>query len=100
MSDGARGGVTAWSDQGASEAGYHRGSTTGNSTGVIVEDGDDVSPGRDHPEFEGELCGLVGCGQLALVSGSAGLVKKEVAPLLLNAGDFVVDASRLCSYLG
>ena len=100
LSAAARAGVTASSDRGASEAGHHRGSTTGNSTGVIVEDGDDVSPGKDHPEFEGELCGLVVGGQLALVGGSVGLLKKEVAPLLLNSGDFVVYASRLRSYLG
>jgi hypothetical protein len=65
-----------------------------------VEDRDDVSPGKDHSEFEGELCGLVGGAQLALVGGSVGLLKKEVTPLLLNAGDFVVYTSRLRSYLG
>ena len=43
---------------------------------------------------------LVGGGQLALVGGGVGLVQEEVAPLLLNAGDFVVYASRLRSYLG
>jgi hypothetical protein len=55
LSAAARAAVTALSDRGASEAGHHRGSTTGNGTGVIVEDGDDVSPGKDHSEFEGEL---------------------------------------------
>jgi hypothetical protein len=55
-----------------------------------VEDGDDVSPGQDHSEFESELCGLVGRGQLALVGGRVGLLKEKVAPLVLNAGDFVV----------
>ena len=65
-----------------------------------MENGDDVSPGKDHSEFEGKLCGLVSGGQLAFVGGSVGLLKKQVAPLLLNAGDFVVYASRLPSYLG
>lgn len=51
-----------------------------NGTGVVVEDGDDVSPGKDHSEFEGELCGFVGSGQLAPVGGSVRLLKKEVAP--------------------
>ena len=51
------GSVTASSVLRTFEAGHHRGSTTGNSTGVIVEDGDDVSPGKDHSEFEGELWG-------------------------------------------
>ena len=96
----ARAGVTASSDRGAFEAGHHRGSTTRNGTRVVVEDGDDVSPSKDHSEFEGELSGLVGGCQLALVDGSVGLLKNEVAPLLLNSGDFVVYASRLRTYLG
>ena len=65
-----------------------------------MEDGNDVGPGKDDSELERELCGLIDCGQLALVGGSLGLLKKEIAPLLLNAGDFVVDAPRLPSYLG
>ncbi len=55
-----------------------------------MKDGDNVSTGKDHSEFEGELCGIVGGGQLAPVGGSVGLLKKEVAPLLLNARYFVV----------
>jgi len=82
-------GVTASSDRGTSQAGHYSCSTTGNGAGVVVEDGDDVSPGKDHSELEGELCGVVGFGQLALAGGRVGLVKKEVAPLLLNAGDLV-----------
>lgn len=72
------------------EAGQHGGSTTGNGTRVVVKDGDNVSTGKDHSEFEGELCGLIGGAQLAPVGGSVGLLKKEVAPLLLNARYFVV----------
>jgi hypothetical protein len=72
------------------EACRHRGSTTGNGTSIVVKDRDDVSPGKDHSEFEGELFGLVKGAELAPVGGSAGLVKKKVAPLLLNARDFVV----------
>ncbi len=55
-----------------------------------MKDGDNVSTGKDHSEFEGELCGLIGGAQLAPVGGSVGLLKKEVAPLLLNARYFVV----------
>jgi len=54
--------VTASSDLRTFEARCHRHSTTGNSTGVVVKDGDDVGPGKDHSEFEGELFGLVGGG--------------------------------------
>jgi len=93
------GGVTASSVLRTFEPGHHRCSTTGYGTRVVVKDGDDVSPGKDHSELEGELCGLVGGGQLALVGSSVGLLKEEVAPLLLNPRDFVVYASRLRSYL-
>jgi len=82
--------VTASSVLRTFEAGYHSGLTTGNGTRVVVKDGDDVSPGKDHTEFEGKLCGLIGGAQLTSVGGSMGLLKKEVAPLLLNARDFVV----------
>ena len=91
--------VTASSVLRTSEAGHHRGSTTGNGTGVFVEDGDDVSSGKDHSEFEGELCGLVGGAQLAVVGGGAGLLKGGRA-IAAEPGDFVVEASRLRSYLG
>ena len=48
-------------------------------------------PGKDHSEFEGELCGLIGGAQLAPVGGSVGLLKKEVAAILPpNPCDFVV----------
>ena len=84
------GSVTASSVLRTFEAGHHRGSTTGNGNRVVVKDGNDVSPSKDHSEFEGKLCGIIGGAQLARFGGSVGLLKKEVAPLVLNARDFVV----------
>ena len=76
------------------------GSTAGDGTGIVVENGNDVRPGKDDAELEGELRGIVGGGQLALAGGGASLPEEEVAPLLLHAGDLVVHATGLGSDLG
>lgn len=65
-----------------------------------MEDGDDVCPGEDDAEFEGELCGVAIGEQLAVLRGGLSFVPKQVAPLLLHAGNLVVNASELDSDFG
>ena len=62
-----------------------------------MEDADDVRAGKDDPEFEGELCGLVAGSQLVRFYRHLSFPQQQVPPLLLYAGYLVTDTPGACA---
>ena len=69
--------------------------------GVVgVQDGDDIGAGEDRAELEGGLVGVGAWRELALALGLARGLLQQLAPLLLVAGDAVVDGAGAAAELG
>ncbi len=65
-----------------------------------MKNADNVRSSQDHTELKGELLGIRVNGQLASINGRAGFASEQVAPLLLDASDLVMDASGATANLG
>ena len=59
----------------------------------------DIRPSQDHTKLKGELLGISANGQFASINSRAGFASEQVAPLLLDASDLVMDASGATSNL-
>ena len=67
---------------------------------ITVKDADNIRSGQDHTELKGELLGIRVNGQFALIKRRTGFASEQVAPLLLDASDLVMDASGATANLG
>ena len=65
-----------------------------------MKNADNVRSGQDHTQFKGELLGIGVNGQFASINGHAGFSSEQVAPLLLDVSDLVIDASGATANLG
>ena len=84
----------------AGDAVVYCGPCPSDSRGVVVENADDVGAGEHHAELEREL-GCVGvAGNFAVVDCRSGLGFEEIAPLVLDASNLVVDTSGPSAQLG